>query len=162
MSQVSTPFLLANAHELVGKEIAVTDWLHLDQMQVNIFGEVTRWPYWMHSDPERCAEESPYGGTLVHGFFMVSLMTHFMLLAGIMRPPDAAYSLNYGLDKVRVIRPVLVGDGVWLRDRITLLEVTDLEEGRRRMKVGNLIEVKGEEQPALYGEYLGYWFPKND
>jgi len=162
MNEPQSPFRLASAEDFVGREVAVTDWEFIDQKQVNDFGEVTRWPFWMHSDPVRCAEESPYGGTLVHGFFMLSLVTHFMLQAGIMRPPDAAYSLNYGLDKVRVLRPVLVGDGVWLRDRITLLEVAERDEGRRRIKVGNLLEVKGEDEPVLYAEYLGYWFPKTD
>ena len=152
-------FTLATAHEFVGREMAVTDWVHIDQVQVNVFGEVTRWTPWMHCDPERCAEESPYGGTLLHGFFMLSLITYFMKTSGL-RPEDAAYSLNYGMDKVRVLRPVVVGDGVRLRDRVSLLDVQDKGEGRRIFKTGNLIEVEGSDEPAVYAEYLNYWFPK--
>ena len=68
-------FLLSNADQFVGQEIALTDWLDIDQDQVDRFGEVTRWAPWMHTDPGRCEKESPYGGTLVHGFFIISLIT---------------------------------------------------------------------------------------
>ncbi|NKC16497.1 MAG: MaoC family dehydratase [Gammaproteobacteria bacterium] len=122
--RLSEPFLLANAHTFVGLEVALTDWVFIDQIQANVFGEVTRWTPWMHSDPQRCAKESPYGGTLLHGFMMVSLLTHFLDMARL-RPADASRSLNYGMDKVRVLQPVVIGDGVRLRDRITLLDVSD-------------------------------------
>ena len=91
----ATDFLLENAHTFVGKELAVTEWIFIDQMQANVFGEVTRWNHWMHSDPERCERESPYGGALLHGFMLVSLVTHFHATAHL-RPADAARSLNYG------------------------------------------------------------------
>ena len=31
-------FQLANAHEFIGREMALTSWLHLDQIQTNVFG----------------------------------------------------------------------------------------------------------------------------
>ena len=139
MTEQPQSFLLANAHTFIGQELAVTDWVFINQMQVNVFGEVTRWNHWMHSDPERCAEESPYGGTLVHGFMMVSLITHFHAIANL-RPADAARSLNYGMDKVRVLQPVIVGDGVYLRDRITLLDVQEKGEGKLLFRTANVIE----------------------
>lgn len=154
-------FLLANAHEFIGQEVALTDWVDIDQVQVNVFGEVTRWATWMHCDVERCEEESPYGGTILHGFFMVALLTYFLKDAGL-RPPDGKQSLNYGTDKVRVLQPVLIGDGIRLRDRMTLIDVIDKGEGRRILKTGNVIEVEGMDEPALYAEYLSYWFPKTE
>ncbi|MBT6274227.1 MAG: MaoC family dehydratase [Chromatiales bacterium] len=158
MNTSSEPFLLSNAHTFVGREMALTDWVFVDQIQANVFGEVTRWTPWMHSDPKRCEEESPYGGTIMHGFMMVSLLTHFLDIANL-RPTDAGHSLNYGMDKVRVLRPVVIGDGVQLRDRITLLDVTDKGEGRRLFKTGHSIEVKDSDKPAVYVEYLNYWYP---
>ena len=153
----STDFLLKNAHSFVGQELAVTEWIFIDQMQANIFGEVTRWNHWMHSDPERCERESPYGGALIHGFMLVSLVTHFHAIANL-RPADAARSLNYGMDKVRVLQPIVIGNGVYLRNRITLLDVEEKGEGRRLFKTGNTIEAKGAEKPSMYLEYLNYWF----
>lgn len=159
MSDKTKEFLLSNAEQFVGQQIALTDWFEIKQDQVDRFGEVTHWTPWMHVDPERCAKESPYGGTLVHGFFIISLITHFMEEAGV-RPKDGAYSLNYGMDKVRVLRPVITGDGIRIRDRIKLLDVTDRDEGKRLLKTGHEFEVEGQEGPSVYAEYLNFWFPK--
>lgn len=155
-----TDIRLSNAHEFVGQEIGVSDWLELDQMQINVFGEVTRWRTWMHCDQERSRRESPYGDTIVHGFFYVSLLTHFTETGG-MDPPDGDYFLNYGLDKVRIIKPVKIGDGVRIRDRIGLLKVEDKGEGKKLCTTSHLIEAEGEDGPACYAEFLSYWYPKN-
>ena len=152
---------LANVHEYVGQEIGQTDWLDIDQMQVNIFGEVTRWPTWMHNDRDRAARESPYGGTIIHGFFLVSLVTYFVRTDGV-DPVDGAYSLNYGMDKVRILEPVVIGDGIRVRDRIALMDVKDKENGKRLLKTAHRIEVDGLSKIAAYVEYLNLWLPKQN
>jgi acyl dehydratase len=151
--------LLSNVHEHIGQEVAVTDWVELDQMQVNIFGEVTRWAKRGHCDAEWAKENSPYGGTLVHGFFMVSLVTHFLELGGLLYK-DGRNPLNYGMDKVRILTPVVIGDGVRLRDRISIMEVEDKDEGRRLIKTKHQIEAEGSDKPAAYVEYLNLWWPR--
>ena len=153
--------LLANVHDYIGQEVAVTDWVELDQMQVNIFGEITRWAKRGHNDAEWAKEHSPYGGTLVHGFFMVSLVTHFLELGGLLYP-DGKSPLNYGMDKVRILSPVVIGDGVRLRDRISIMDVQDKDAGRRLIKTGHQIEAEGADKPAAYVEYLNFWHPRND
>ena len=150
---------LASIHEWKGKEVTVTDWVHLDQMQVNIFGEVTRWPKRGHNDREWAEEHSPWRGTLVHGFFMVSLVTHFLELGGFLYP-DGKNPLNYGMDKVRILSPVIVGDGVKLRDRISVLDVKDKDQGQRLIKTSHQIESDKSEKPAAYIEYLNFWHPR--
>ena len=152
---------LANVHEYVGQEIGQTDWLDIDQMQVNIFGEVTRWPTWMHNDRDRAARESPYGGTIIHGFFLVSLVTYFVRTGGV-NPADGAYSLNYGMDKVRILEPVVIGDGIRVRDRIALMDVKDKGDGRRLLKTAHRIEVDGLSKISAYVEYLNLWLPKQN
>ena len=151
--------LLSNIHESIGQEVAITDWIALDQMQVNIFGEITRWPKRGHNDPEWAREHSPWGGTLVHGFFMVSLVTHFLELGGLLYE-DGCNPLNYGMDKVRILKPVVIGDGVKLRDRISIMDVQDKGEGRRLVKTAHHIEEEGAEQTAAYVEYLNLWHPR--
>jgi acyl dehydratase len=153
------PLLLKNAHEFTGTQIAVTDWVDIDQVQVNVFGEVSRWRKPGHCDPES-ARKGPYGGTLIHGFHMVSLLSHFVESAGF-RPEDGSHALNYGLDRVRVLQPVVVGDGVRLRSAVTLLDVTDKERGQRLIKTGHNIEAANVDGPVMYAEYLSYWFPKS-
>jgi acyl dehydratase len=157
MTDPEPTYTFDNAHTFIGRELAVSDWVLIDQDQVNRFAEVTRWDPWMHVDRERSERESPYGGTLVHGFFMLSLITHFMAIANV-RPAGAAYTLNYGMDKVRVLEPVVVGDGVKLRDRISLLDVSDRGEGKRLFKTSHSIEVAGREKPAVFAEYLSFVF----
>ena len=154
-----TELLLATIHKHIGQEVAVTDWVELDQMQVNIFGEVTRWPKRGHNDREWAEAHSPWGGTLVHGFFMVSLVTHFLELGGFLYA-DGRNPLNYGMDKVRILHPVIVGDGVRLRDRITVIEVQDKPEGQRLIKTGHRIESDKSDKPAAYIEYLNLWQPR--
>ena len=154
-----TDILLANAEAFVGQEIGVSDWIDVDQMQINVFGEVTRWRTWMHCDKERSLKESPYGDTIVHGFFYVSLLTYFTEEAGL-DPPDGDYHLNYGLDKVRVLRPVAIGDGVRMRSRISLKSVEDKGEGKKLCSTAHLIEIEGSDEPAAYAEFLSYWYPK--
>lgn len=151
--------LLTNVHEFIGEHVATTDWVEIDQMQVNIFGEITRWPKRGHNDPEWAAKHSPYGGTLVHGFFMVSLATHFMELAGLMYR-DGQNPLNYGMDKVRILAPVVIGDGVRLRDNISIMDVQDKGDGKRLIKTAHRIEADGMDKPAAYLEYLNLWHPK--
>ena len=117
------PFLLANAHEHIGENLGVSDWVFIDQVQVNVFGEVTRWRTPGHCDPDY-AKKGPYGGTIIHGFHMMSLLSHFYRDVGLW-PEDGQNPLNYGLDKVRVLKPVVIGDGVRLRSHISLLDVQD-------------------------------------
>ena len=90
------PFRLSNIHDSIGQSLGVSDWVDIDQIQVNVFGEVTRWAKPGHCDPEY-GKTTPYGGTLIHGFHMIALCSYFFESAGL-RPIDGAYSLNYGLD----------------------------------------------------------------
>ena len=153
------PFLLSDARERIGEKLGVSDWVFIDQIQVNVFGEVTRWRTPGHCDPEY-ARKGPYGGTLMHGFHMVGLLSHFFKDAGLF-PQDGARPLNYGLDKVRVLQPVVIGDGVRLRSHISLLDVTDKGQGEYLLKTCHEVEAEGSEGCVLYAEYLTYWFPTN-
>lgn len=157
---VQDPFLLAEAHERLGEKLGTSDWVFIDQTQVNVFGEVTRWRTPGHCEPE-IAKRGPYGGTLLHGFHAVSLLSHFLRDAGLF-PADGDRPLNYGLDKVRVLQPIVIGDGVRLRSHISLLGVTDKGGGEYLLKTAHEVEVEGVEGPAVYAEYLTYWFPKDD
>ncbi len=155
---IDKPFLLTNADEWIGEKIGVSEWVDIDQVQVNVFGEVSRWHKPGHCDPES-AKDGPYGGTLIHGFHMVSLLSYFCESSGL-RPQDGSHSLNYGLDKVRVLKPVVIGDGVRLRSHVSILEVTEKPDGQRLIKSKHEVEQAGKDEPVLYAEYLSYWFPK--
>jgi acyl dehydratase len=153
------PFLLKTAHERLGEYLGTSDWVFIDQVQVNVFGEVTRWRTPGHCDPEY-AKNTRYGGTLMHGFHVISLLSHFFRDTGVW-PKDGGSPLNYGLDKVRVLQPIVIGDGVKLRSHISLLDVTDKGEGQYLVKTKHEIEAEGIDGHVVVAEYLTYWFPNN-
>ncbi len=152
-------FLIENAEDYVGQELVVSDWVTITQEEVSKFGEATFHDHWMHMDAERSNRESPYGGTLVQGFLMSSLIVRFIDTTGL-RPADSAYALNYGFDKVRYLAPVVTGDEVRLRDRITLERVEPRGPDRKLMKTVHQIEVEGQKGPAVYAEWLALWVKK--
>ena len=158
MMQSNKPFRLTQAKELIGQPLGVSDWEFIDQVQVNVFGEVTRWRTPGHCDPEY-AKTTPYGGTLIHGFHMVAMLSHFYRDAGLW-PEDGAKPLNYGLNKVRVLQPVIIGDGVRLRSHMSLLDAQDKGNGEYLLNICHEIEAEGVEGRVLYAEYLTYWFPQ--
>ena len=65
--------------------------------------------------------------------------------------------MNYGLDKVRILQPIIIGDGIKLRSQITLLEARPKKDRGMLLKTQHDIEVQGLEGPAVYAEYLTYW-----
>jgi acyl dehydratase len=113
----------------VGEDFFVSDWLEITQVDVDVFAAVTRdWDY-MHNDPKWAAEKGPWGTTIAHGFFLLSLVAHFHGAAGFPTvATDDEYVVNYGLDRVRFIEPVRIGDRI--RARFRLLGIDERKPGR--------------------------------
>ncbi len=103
----------------VGKEIAVSEWMSMSQDRVNLFAQATDDPQWIHVDVERAKRESPFGGTIAHGYLTLSLLPKFFEEQVDM--PFGSMSINYGVNKVRFPAPLLVGGRI--RGRFDLLEV---------------------------------------
>ena len=137
--------------EFTGREIGVSAWVEVDQHKIDEFADCTGDRQWIHVDVERARRESPYGGTIAHGYLTLSLAASTAIEAGLI-PPDATAALNYGLDKVRFIAPVKAGARV--RNRIVLLGAEEKAPGRVLITVQNTIEIEGETKPALIAESL--------
>ena len=144
-------YCMAALGEFTGREIGVSDWVEVDQHKIDEFADCTGDRQWIHVDVERARRESPYGGTIAHGYLTLSLAASMTIEAGAI-PPDAAAALNYGLDKVRFIAPVKAGARV--RNRVVLLAADEKEPGRVLIKMQNTIEIEGEAKPALIAESL--------
>lgn len=136
--------------QFVGQEIALSDWLTIDQEQINRFADSTDDHQWIHVDVERAKRESPWGATVAHGFLTLSLLPHFHFQTGV-NPADISQAVNYGLDKVRFIAPVKAGKRI--RNRVVLLSVED-KAGGRIVKTQNTVEIEGEDKPAMVAELL--------
>ncbi len=132
---------------LVGQPLGQSDWFLVTQERVNSFAEGTGDHQWIHCDPERAARESPYGTTVAHGFFTLSLSP--VLAQQIYSVKGLKLVLNYGLNRVRFPGPVKVGSRV--RMRCELLEAKVTPHGVQ-VTTKNAFEVEGEEKPVCVAE----------
>ena len=101
-------FNLDDLQACVGQELGVSDWLTVDQSQIDQFAQCTGDHQWIHVDVERAKRESPFGGPVAHGYLTLSLLAPTALEVFI-RPAGIMQAFNYGLDRVRFISPVKVG-----------------------------------------------------
>ena len=132
-----------------GEEI-VTDFLVMSQERVNLFALCAGDSQWIHTDVERAKRESPYGGTIAHGFLEVAMMSPLMREAVAFLTP-LRMTVNYGLDHVRFPSPCLVGSRI--RARIKLAEVSDVPGGLQA-KWDITLESEGAAKPCCVATWL--------
>ena len=144
-------YSIATIDSCVGRELGVSDWVTVDQPRIDAFAACTGDRQWIHVDVERAKRESPFRGTIAHGYLTLSLLAALAIEIGLI-PPDASAGLNYGLDKVRFMTPVKAGARV--RSRVTLVSAERKEGGRIIIKTMNELQIEGEEKPALIAESL--------
>ena len=144
---------LDDLQDLVGSQLGVTDWVPITQEKIDGFAEITGDADWLHNDPERCAKESPFDGkTIAQGHLLLSHLSHM----GESLMPDPgdrlAFALNYGYDRVRFIRPVLVGSRI--RGRLALAAVRPKGDGRHLIENDVTLEVEGSDAPCVAARWL--------
>jgi acyl dehydratase len=135
----------------VGTHLGYSDWLDIDQDRVNLFADATGDHQWIHVDPERAAA-GPFGAPIAHGYLTLSLSNYFM--PQIVETRGFSAGVNYGVDKVRFISPVKVGDRV--RGGAELIEVSEVNGGIQTL-VRITIEVEGGSKPACVIDSLSRW-----
>jgi len=138
----------------VGNEIGVSSWLTVDQAQIDAFADATEDRQFIHVDPEAAAQ-TPFGGTIAHGFLSLSLLSR-MGAEAMLIPEGTRMAVNYGLDRVRFLAPVRSGSRV--RGRCTLDSVDEKAPGQILLRHTVTVEIEGEEKPALNAQWLGLIF----
>ena len=137
---------------LIGTEVGVSSWVRVDQNMIDEFAVTTRDEQWIHVDPERAARETPFGGTIAHGFLTLSLASSFVYEC-FPTLPGQVMGINYGLNKLRFLSPVKAGAEI--RGRFTL-QGAKARSAAELMRENLLtIEIKGQDTPALVAEWLG-------
>ena len=133
----------------------VSKWVLVDQAMIDRFAEVTGDHQFIHIDPERAAR-TPFGGTIAHGFLLLSLLPR--LQADMDRPKveGARMSVNYGFDRVRFVAPVRSGSRV--RARSALVSVEEKRAGQIQQLADVTLEVEGSDKPALTAAWIGQVF----
>lgn len=128
----------------------MSGWVTVDQELIDRFAVVTGDRQWIHVDVERARRESPFGGTIAHGYLTLSLLPAMRAEIGVV-PAGVGQTINYGLDRVRFLEPVRAGARV--RSRITLLGVEAKSSGQL-MRTLNTMEIEGADRPAMVAESL--------
>src|SRR6476619_4936062 len=148
---------IANFEEIkarIGTEIGVSDWILIDQQAIDTFPEVTGAHQFLHVDPAAAAQ-TPFGGTVAHGFLTLSLLSQ--MAAGVMLiPPTIKMAVNYGFEKVRFIAPVRSGKRV--RGRFTLVSIEEKRPSQWQFLHHVTVPIEGEEKPALTADWIGMLF----
>ncbi|MDO1581944.1 MaoC family dehydratase [Rhizobium oryzicola] len=131
---------------LEGQQVGVSDWFVVDQMMIDTFADATHDHQFIHVDPERAAKESPFGGTIAHGFLTLSLLSALNYSA-IPRIREQVMGLNYGFDKIRFASPVRSGQRV--RGRFILAEARFRGAAMLMTTYDVTVEIENEKKPAL-------------
>lgn len=138
----------------VGNEVGVSSWLVVDQDRIHAFAEATEDRQFIHVDPDAAAQ-TPFGGTVAHGFLTLSLLSR-MAAEAMLVPDGVKMAVNYGLDRVRFLAPVRSGKRV--RGRFNLDSVEEKAPGKWLMRHNVTVEIEGEDKPALTAVWLGLIF----
>lgn len=130
----------------LGQETALGQWHLVDQQCINQFAQVTGDSQWIHTDPVRAQQESPFKTTIAHGFLTLALIP---TLTDTVNPennpyPDAKMAVNYGLNQVRFPSPVKSGTRV--RARTRLIGVTPM---KRSIEVISEVSIEIEDSKRL-------------
>jgi acyl dehydratase len=136
----------------VGQQVGPTDWLVIEQSRIDAFAATTGDHQWIHVDVER-AKNGPYGGTIAHGYLILSLVNLF--LPDLVSVPNAKMGINYGVDRLRF--PGVVRAGARIRANAEIVSVEDVPDGVQ-VKVRVSIEVEGAAKPACVVDTLSRFY----
>lgn len=143
---------LAELEGQIGQEIGVSDWITVDQAMIDQFAVTTQDEQWIHVDPERAAKETPFGGSIAHGFLTLSLASQFAYQV-LGDTPGQVMGVNYGLNKLRFLTPVRAGARV--RGRFVLKAISKRRPTELLRENTLTVEIEGSESPALIADWLG-------
>ena len=129
----------------------VSDWLTVDQDLIDRFADTTRDWMFLHVDPEKAAQ-TEFGGTIAHGFLVLSLLAPMRAETPRPRMPGLRVGLNYGFEKIRFISPVRSGSRI--RARFEIAAIDEVSPGKFREDMSVTIEIEGVERPAVVANWL--------
>ena len=142
---------LADVPGLVGQVLGISKWITVDQTMIDTFADATLDHQFIHVDPDRVAAESPFGGTIAHGFLTLSLLSamNYDCLPNIR---EQTMGLNYGFDKVRFMSPVKCGSRV--RGQFTLTDCRFRGAGLLMTTYDVSVEIENVKKPALTANWI--------
>lgn len=140
-----------NITEMAGTQLGTSEWLTVTQDMINQFADCTLDHQFIHIDEEKAAQ-TPFGGTIAHGFLTLSLMVELTKDLSVF-PEGMVMGINYGMNKLRFLAPVRAGKRI--RAHVELAAVERKDEKRFLTTQNVTVEIEGEDTPALVAEWLG-------
>ena len=135
--------------QYVGKVLGYSEYIKIKQEQINKFADATIDHQWIHTDPERAKNESPFKSTIAHGYLTVSLMPY--LWEQIVEFKNVKLMVNYGIDDLKFNQAVLVNSEI--RMKAALVELKNLR-GTTKARLRALIEIKDSPKPAFEADII--------
>jgi acyl dehydratase len=144
---------IAEFKSMIGKELPNSDWITITQEMINDFANATLDKQWVHVDVERAAKESPFKGTIAHGFMSLSMLSKMLL--DVVTIDSVKMGLNYGLNSVRFPHPVPVNSRLQM-----ISSIKNIEDQKQGVKItfSCTVVIEGIEKPACVAEFLGMMF----
>ena len=136
--------------DLVGKEIGTSGWIAIDQAMIDSFAETTMDRQFIHIDPEGAAT-TPFGGTIAHGFLLLSLLSR-MSYDALPRLENSEMTINYGVNRLRFLSPV--GADAHVRGRFVLAGIERKTQDRLLLTYDVTVEIDAGPKPALVAQWL--------
>jgi acyl dehydratase len=138
----------------IGQTLGPSDWITVDQAMIDKFAEATGDHQWIHVDVERAKREMPGGKTIAHGFLTLSLLPRLQPM--LLQVKRRKRGLNYGSNKIRFTNTVPAGSRIRLRQ--TIKNVEDVPDNGVRVTYESVIEIEGQERPAMVAENIGIMY----
>lgn len=146
----NTLITLEDLKTRTGAVIGSSRWFMIHQPRINRFADATEDHQWLHVNTERAAKESPFGGTIAHGYLTLSLLAP-ALFEVLIEKMNVSSVVNYGFDRMRFMAPVLAGKRV--RVHFKLMAMEPKSKGTL-MTFKSTVEIEDEAKPALVAQSL--------
>ncbi|MDY0904482.1 MaoC family dehydratase [Pedobacter sp. CFBP9032] len=133
----------------LGKELGTSNWHVISQEQINKFATATQDAQWIHTDPEKCKSESPFGATIAHGYLTLSLIPYLWKQIADIR--NVKMEVNYGIESFKFGQPVLAGEEVQLHAKLTA--ISDLR-GITKVVIQAILTTRAGKKPVYTGNVV--------
>ncbi|MDD3080104.1 MAG: MaoC family dehydratase [Paludibacter sp.] len=131
-------------NQYVGKELGTSDYIKITQEQINLFADATLDHQWIHVDKEKAEKESPFKTTIAHGYLNLSILPY--LWEQVVQVNNSKLTVNYGIEKLRFMQPVVVNSEVRVKARLNSLANL---RGTTKAEISATLEIKDSKKPAL-------------
>lgn len=141
---------LAQIEASIGRPGAPSRWIEVDQARIDRFADLTEDWQFIHVD-RKAAAETPFGGTIAHGFLTLSLLSA-MAIDALPQIEGQIMGVNYEFDKIRFLAPVPAGSRV--RGQFSPRSVAKRGETSFLIAYDVNVEIEGSLKPAFTAIWL--------